>query len=129
MFLCQPYTLTDTLTSNFQPTKAKCAWKLLKIHCTYWQLTYCLLQENISVIINHIPVTQNMTSYFPCHTKLQVISPVTQNDKSFPCHINWSPVLGMSQSNHGAHWSLPMAFSISHTELSILITHLTCIYI
>ena len=36
---------------------------------------------------------------------------------------------GIGQSNHGAHWSLSMAFSISHTELSILITHFTCIYI
>ena len=31
----------------------------------------------------------------------------------------------MAQSNHGARWSLPMVFLISHTELSILITHFT----
>ena len=30
---------------------------------------------------------------------------------------------GLAQSNNDAHWLLPMAFSISHTELSILITH------
>ena len=29
--------------------------------------------------------------------------------------------MGMAQSNHGAHWSLPMAFSTSHSELSIFI--------
>ena len=36
---------------------------------------------------------------------------------------------GMVESNYGAHWSLPMAFSISHTVLSIIITHFTFIYL